>query len=117
MGWVTRARIVRKWDGFVPVFQKMSDRLIGLGSDVGGMHIRVSGTAIDGTARSVTWNLVARQNHGPEIPCSPALILARNLAADRVAIRGAMPCLGMFSLSDFENELSDFDVQWRTSKS
>jgi saccharopine dehydrogenase-like NADP-dependent oxidoreductase len=117
MGWVTRAGIVRNWDRFVPVFQKISDRLIGLGSDVGGMHIRLSGVSKDGEPKSLTWNLVARQNHGPEIPCSPALILARKLAADRITTRGAMPCLGMFSMTDFENELSDFDVVWNTSES
>jgi len=117
MGWVTRAGLVRKWDRFVPLFQKISDRLIGLGSDVGGMHIRISGTSIDRESRAVSWNLVARQNHGPEIPCSPALILARKLAADRVATRGALPCLGMFSMSDFENELSNFDIRWNTSES
>lgn len=117
MAWVTRAGIVKKWDRFVPIFQRISDRLIGLGSDVGGMHIRISGTSKDREPRSVTWNLVARQNHGPEIPCSPALILARKLAADRITARGAFPCLGMFSMSDFEYELSDFDVRWNTSES
>jgi len=116
MGWVTRAGIIRKWDRFVPVFQKISDRLIGLGSDTGGMRIRMSGRSIDGEPRSVTWNLVARQNHGPEIPCSPALILARKLAAGTIAIRGALPCMGMFSMADFENEMSDFDVRWNVDE-
>mgnify|MGYP003666596536 CR=1 FL=1 len=117
MAWVTRAGIVRKWDRFVPLFQKISDRLIGLGTDVGGMHIRMSGASINREPRSATWNLVARQNHGPEVPCTPALILARKLAADRITARGALPCLGMFSMSDFECELSDFDVRWNTSES
>lgn len=117
MGWVTRAGIVKKWDRFVPLFQIISDRLIGLGSDVGGMHIRMSGTSIDREPKSVTWNLVARQNHGAEIRCSPALILARKLAADKICTRGASPCLGMFSMSDFENELSDFDVVWDINES
>lgn len=117
MGWVTRAGIVRKWDAFVPMFQKISDRLIGLGSATGGMHIRLSGTSTEGELKSVTWNLVARQNHGPEIPCSPALILARKLAADSIAVRGALPCLGMFTMAEFEAELSDYDVRWGTSES
>lgn len=117
MAWMTRAGIVRKWDAFVPMFQRISNRLIGLGSDVGGMHIKLAGTSIDGNPKSVTWNLVAHENHGPEIPCSPALIIARMLLADRIAFRGASPCLGMFSMSDFENELSEFAIQWDTSKS
>ncbi len=117
MGWITRAHIVKKWDRFVPLFQTISDRLIGFGSEVGGMHIEVSGTAADGTPTSLTWNLVARQNHGPEIPCSPALILARKLLADEISTRGALPCLGMFSMSDLATELSDFDVSWSVQES
>ena len=116
MGWATRAGIIRKWDAFVPMFQKISDRLIGLGSEVGGMHIRMSGTATDGKPRSVTWNLVARQNHGPEVPCSPALILARKLAAGSISLRGALPCMGILSMADFENELADYNVRWSTSE-
>ena len=116
MGWITRAGIVRKWDGFVPMFQSMSDRLIGFGSEVGGMHIEISGRSTDNKPLSLTWNLVARQNHGPEIPCTPALILARKLLADEISTRGAVPCLGMFSLADVASELSDFDVQWEVNE-
>ncbi len=112
MGWVTRAGIVKKWDNFVPIFQWLSNRLVTLGSDVGGMHIKLTGKASDQLPKSITWNLTARQNHGPEIPCSPALILARKLAADEISTRGAFPCLGMFSLSDFEIEVSGFDIDW-----
>jgi len=117
MGWITRAGMVRKWDGFVPMFQSISNRLIGFGSVVGGMHIEISGRARDNKPLSLTWTLVARQNHGPEIPCTPALILARKLLADEISTRGAAPCLGMFSLSDFASELSAFDVQWHVNES
>ena len=116
MAWLTRAGIVRNWDAFVPIFQKISNRLIGLGSQVGGMHIRMSGTTGERKSKSITWNLVARQNHGPEIPCSPALILARKLAADQISSRGALPCLGLISMDEFENELSNFDVRWSSSE-
>ena len=116
MGSLTRAGIIRDWNRFVPTFQRVSDRLIGLGSDVGGMHIRISGSSRDNESKSVTWNLVARQNHGPEIPCSPALILARKLVANAIDIRGALPCLGLFSMSDMKNELSDFDIEWNVSE-
>ena len=116
MGWLTRTGIIKNWDRFIPMFQKISDRLIGLGSDTGGMHIKMSGTSLDSKPKSATWDLVARQNHGPEIPCSPALILARKLAAEQITTRGALPCLGLFSMIDLENELSSFDVSWRISE-
>ena len=91
MAWLTRSGVIKSWNKFVPTFQWASDRLINLGSDVGGMHIKLSGKSTDNKQLSVTWNLTALQNHGPEIPCSPALILARKLAADKIATRGALP--------------------------
>jgi hypothetical protein len=122
MGWLTRAGLVKSWHGLVPVFQSISSRLVRFGSDVGGMHIEVSGNSRDPRPfslkpLSLTWNLLARQNHGPEVPCSPALILARKLLADEISTRGALPCLGMFSLSDLATELSDFDVRWEVNES
>ena len=117
MGWVTRAGIIKNWDRFVPMFQRVSNWLIGLGSDVGGMHITLTGKTIDDVSKSVTWNLTARQNHGPEIPCSPALILARKLIVDEISARGAFPCLGMFSMHDFASEVSDLDIDWSVDES
>lgn len=112
MGWITRLRVIRNWDRFIPMFQWTSERLIRFGSDRGGMQIRLSGVANDRSAKTVVWNLTARQNHGPEIPCAPALILARRLAAEQVAHRGATPCLGMITLADFDTEVSDLDIEW-----
>jgi len=52
-------------------------------------------------------------NHGPEIPCTPALIIARKLARGELKRRGAMPCWNLFTLEDFSYEVGDFDIQWR----
>ena len=112
MGWLTRMHIVKDWQRFVPSFHWISSRLISLGSDIGGMHIRLSGINSDQAKKSVTWYLTARRNHGPEIPCTPALILARKLASNKLSKRGAYPCLGLFTLAEFDDEVSDLDIHW-----
>ncbi|MGD8642768.1 MAG: saccharopine dehydrogenase NADP-binding domain-containing protein [Chromatiales bacterium] len=112
MGWLTRLGLVRDWQGLVPVFHRLSDRLIGLGSDTGGMQIRITGIDTAGRPRSYDWHLTARRNHGPEIPCTPALILARRLLRGDLSLRGAHPCLGLISLADFDKELRGFDITW-----
>jgi len=94
----------------------MSSRLISLGSDTGGMQIKLTGIGNDQEFKTVTWSLIARQNHGPEIPCVPALILARKLAADQISLRGAFPCLGMFSLAEFDKEVASLDIEWCTDE-
>jgi len=116
MAWLTRIGIVTDWTGFVPTFRWMSSRLISLGSDTGGMQITLTGIGNDQKSKTVTWSLIARQNHGPEIPCVPALILARKLAADQISLRGAFPCLGMFSLAEFDEEVASLDIEWSTDE-
>ena len=88
----------------------MSERLIRLGSMRGGMHVRIDGTGLDGTAHTCHWHLVAEQNHGPEIPCTPAIVLAKQLLAGSLYEPGAYPCLGLFTVEEFMRELSDYDV-------
>jgi hypothetical protein len=113
MAWTTRLGIVRNWERLVPTFQSVSDRLIKLGSTTGGMQMRIAGEGDDKLPKTLMWNLVAHQNHGPEIPCVPALILARKLAAGTISARGAYPCLGMITLPEFDEEVSDLDIRWR----
>ena len=113
MAWATRLGIVSNWERLVPTFQSWSDRLIKLGSTTGGMQMRISGAGENGRPKAIVWNLVAQQNHGPEIPCVPALILARKLAAGAISTRGAYPCLGMITLPEFDEEVSDLDIRWR----
>lgn len=112
MGWLIRFGIVNGWSRFLPAFGWLSDRLIGLGSDMGGMHIRLSGTDDNRMKKVCTWYLTARANHGPEIPCSPALILARKLVRGEVSKLGAHACLGLITLSQFDAEVKDLDISW-----
>ena len=113
MGLLGKYGVVNSWDRFTPLFANVSKRLVCFGSDIGGMHIRVSGTEVHGARKTVTWYLTARRNHGPEIPCSPALIIARKLVRNEISERGAHPCLGMFALSEFDDEVRNLDIRWQ----
>lgn len=112
MAWLSRLRIVSDWQRFAPAFRSVSQRLIAFGSDKGGMQMRLSGTGHDGAALSLAWQLRAGQNHGPEIPCTPALILTRKLLRDTEKRRGAFACLNLITLPEFDVEVSDLDIDW-----
>ncbi|MGI9265427.1 MAG: saccharopine dehydrogenase family protein [Gammaproteobacteria bacterium] len=112
MAGLTRIGLIRSWQGLVPSFGWISDRLIGFGSDKGGMHVRVSGIGTNGRPMIRNWNLTARRNHGPEIPCTPALILARKLVAGKISRTGAVACLGLISMADFDAEVDDLEIDW-----
>lgn len=80
--------------------------LDGLGSALGGMVVRVEG--LDATGRTVqrSWHIAADKNHGPEIPCMAAILLARKLARGQALPAGALACLGMLKLAEFEPEFA-----------
>ena len=111
MAWVTRAGLVRDWTRFASSFSAMSERLIRLGSTSGGMRITLRGTAADGLQPVIHWDLIAEQNHGPEIPCTPAIIITRKMLRGELTEPGAHACLGLFTLAELSNELSSFDVR------
>lgn len=112
MAGITRAGLVRDWTRFVPRFERLSQKLQNLGSDMGGMNVRLKGTDHGGSRAECVWQLTAGDNHGPEIPCSPALVLARKMIQEKLTLRGALPCLGLMSLTDFDREVSGFNIFW-----
>jgi hypothetical protein len=79
------------------------------GSERGGMLVSLAGTRADGSRARVEWHLTADANHGPEIPCMAAILMTRKLVRGEISARGAHPCMGFLTLSDFKPELG----RWR----
>ena len=79
------------------------------GGDLGGMLVSLSGRRPDGSRARIEWHLTADAQHGPEIPCMAAVLLARKLAQSGVAQPGAYACMGFLTLPEFETEFA----RWR----
>lgn len=111
-----RAGLVRDWSRHAGWLKQMSDPFDFLGSDVGGMHLEMRGRDAAGAQKTLTWNLVARRGHGPEIPCIAAIVVAKKLAAGAIAERGAMPCMGLMSLDEFDAAVAHLDIHWSVAE-
>jgi len=83
--------------------------------DQGGMWVRVVGR-LDGRRVQRVWQLTAPALNGPEIPCLPAILLARRLARDPLPQPGAWACLGLLRLSDFAAEFARGGITTRTEE-
>ena len=81
-----------------PALRRFSERFIRFGSDVGGMTVEMSGIGTDGRPLKLRWWLSADGGDGPQVPVTPAVVLARLLADGAVAAKGAMPCVGLLTL-------------------
>jgi hypothetical protein len=75
------------------------------------MLVEVTGRYTDGAWLKAVWTLIAESGDGPVIPSLPALCVVKSLLAGRMAIRGAMPCVGVIDLATIEGELKRFDIR------
>jgi hypothetical protein len=90
---------------------KVASWLNVLGSERGGMLVSLTGTTPQGGKRRVEWQLIADDNHGPEIPCMPAILLVRKIARNGLAERGAHPCMGFLGLEEFAPEFARWGMK------
>lgn len=95
---------------------RMAAFVDGLGTERGGMVVKLGGLGLDGAPLTIHWRLTADHNHGPEIPCMPSALLARRLAAGTVATRGAHPCMGLLGLDEFRAEFAKWGMTTRTEE-
>jgi len=77
-----------------------------LGSSLGGMVVRIEGLNSSGQPARRAWHIAADDDHGPEIPCMAAILLARKLALGQTLPVGAMACMDMLQLSEFAPEFA-----------
>ena len=110
LSWPSRWRWIRSLESHAERLRRGGEWLARYGSDTGAMHVTMNGYR-RAHRLSVTWTLIAGQGDGPQIPCTPAIVLARKLAAGTLAARGALPCLGLFSLDECLKALADFHVR------
>lgn len=115
MAWLTRIGAVPDWSRHAPAFTRLSRRIAKMGSDRGAMKVTLRGTGRDGQALVLEWNLTALDNHGPEIPCTPSIVITRKLLRDELPDRGAVPCMGLFTLDELMAELTGFSITAKVS--
>jgi saccharopine dehydrogenase-like NADP-dependent oxidoreductase len=85
-----------------------------LGSSLGGMVLRVAGLDAQGKPAQRAWHISADNDHGPEIPCMAAILLARQLAQAHHLPVGAHACIGLLQLADFESEFARWGMVTET---
>jgi len=77
-----------------------------LGTQLGGMVVRVDGLDAMGRATRRSWHLAADHDHGPEIPCMATILLTRGLAAGMPVAPGAYTAAGLLPLASFAAEFA-----------
>jgi hypothetical protein len=116
MASLVRLRVVHDWARYARLFTTLGSWSTRFGSETGAMQVRVRGIRTSGATVTRTWNLVAGRNHGPEIPCAPAIVLAKRMLGTGTRERGAKACVGMIDLGNVAAELAEFDIHWEITE-
>ncbi len=117
MAWLGRLRLVSDWGRFAAAFYWISERLQSFGTDEGAMRVHVWGRDTARQRIDRTWLLRAGQNHGPEIPCVPAVVLARRMLRGGPRERnGALPCVSLITLDEFAAATPLLDIDWQVTE-
>lgn len=110
LSWLVRFGLITSLARYAPRLLGTSSLFDPLGSGRSGLHMILSGTGHDGKPMRVGIFMVARQAHGPNIPCVPAIILARRIAAGERTTPGARPCLDLIDLDALLGALDGLDI-------
>ncbi|MHB1057060.1 MAG: saccharopine dehydrogenase family protein [Rhodanobacter sp.] len=108
--WLVRLGLIRDLARHAPRLRRISEWFLDAGSDVGGMVVELAGCDAQGRPLRLRWSLSAAAGHGPQIPATPAVVLARKLADGELSVRGAMPCMGLFTLDEALAALDGFAI-------
>lgn len=81
-----------------------------LGTPRGGMVVRVAGADAQGQPSRRAWHIAADNDHGPEIPCMAAILLARQLAAGQPLPTGAHTSTSLLPLEAFAPEFAKWGM-------
>ena len=98
--WLVRAGLMKTMVPLVSCLHRTALAVGRFGSNWSAMHVALRGLDSGAAPLSRTWMLLAGSDHGPFIPCFPAIALARKLLRDELRARGAQPCVGLLTVEE-----------------
>lgn len=109
--WLVRSGMVATLAPYASSLHAVARALEPVGTKSSAMHVTVTGLGPEARQLSRTWTLVAGQDHGPIIPCLPAVALARKVLREEIGTTGAMPCMGLLTVAEILNAIPGLDLR------
>lgn len=110
LAWLRQIGVLKNPSGLAGLLNTSAKLFDPLGSALGGMVVRVAGLDAAGKSVKRAWHIAADNDHGPEIPCMAAILLARRLASGESMVHGAYACMGLNKLADFAPEFTKWGM-------
>ncbi|TAL39255.1 MAG: saccharopine dehydrogenase [Alphaproteobacteria bacterium] len=111
LSWLVRLGLPVNLAQHAPFLLRASHWFDRFGTDDGGMHVIIRGKNHAGAVHERRWFIIATKGDGPQIPCVPAILIAKKLAQGQPLQPGAYPCVGVVGLQEYLGELARFAVK------
>ena len=111
LSWIVRAGIPLDLARHARLLVKASNWFNLFGSDVGAMHMVMTGKDEAGKPVIRGWCILAREGSGPYIPTIPAVILSKSILSGKLPETGAYPCVGLIPLGAYLHALRDWPIE------
>jgi len=111
LSWAVRLGLPLDLPRHAKLLLKASNLFNIFGTCDGGMFVTFRGKDKAGKVCERRWFVIAKNGEGPQIPCVPAILLAKRLWEGASYKAGAYPCVGLISLKDYLDELKAFDIR------
>jgi hypothetical protein len=110
LGWIPSL------ERYAKPFLRIANALERFGSDSGAMVVRVLTRDAAGKVTTRTATLLAENGDGPQIPATPAAIIAKKLLGisgyTPLLTRGALPCIGLLTRAEIVAELRGYAIRY-----
>lgn len=111
LAYLVRWRLLKSATPLTAALLRLADWLKPFGSDRGAMTVDVIGRTTNGNGEQRRYTILAEAGDGPEIPSTPAYVLALRLCREPHSIQaGARPCLDDLTIADIEEGLASFAI-------
>lgn len=111
LAWLRRWRLAPNWARWARLLKWLSERLMRFGSDRGAMAVVVRGRDAQGTAQTLSWQLLALQGDGQYVPALCSVALVRRLRHTGHLPAGAMPAPAGLTLDEIEQAALGLAIQ------
>lgn len=103
LAYLSRKGWVKDWSRYAKPLNTMANALKYFGTEAGAMHVELLGRSKEGFVSTRTWELLADDNEGPYVPTLAAYALIKKFSEGTFSTKGALPCIGLITLSEFES--------------
>jgi len=110
LSWPSRWGWIKHPEKLAAALRQVSLWFYPFGSNKGGMHMKIEGLDQENKPLQTEWYLIADEGDGPYIPATPSVLIIKKLLNGSLKECGAMPCVGLFTLQEFMDEVSDLDI-------